>query len=177
VLLPGYRATGEEAEKVADDLLHQLEVYRLFKKVAQQLGERTQRGLRAYVRISPPLTAPAWFDLASVTLESLLAAAQEAMDMLPASPVEEMIPVVMVTVADQIDCIRELLVQKRRVRFQEVLSGAVDRVEVIVTLLAVLELLKQDHVRVWQEGLFGPIFIERQEPEPVPAAVPAPAPT
>lgn len=176
VLLPGYRAAGDESEDVAADLVRRLEVYRRFKEAARELERREAEGLRAYVRVNPPRTAVTWFDLEGVVLEGLLAAAQEALDALPASPVEEVITPVTVTVADQIACIQERLAWQRRVRFQAVLSEAATRVEVIVTLLALLELLKQDRVRVWQEGLFGPIFIERREPEPASAAAPEPSP-
>jgi len=176
VLLPGYRTAGDETEEVAFDLVKQLETYRRFKEIAQELAKRMEDGLCSYVRTSPPPPVPAWFDLGDVTLERLLAAAQEALDALPVPPVEKVISPVTVTVTDQIEAIRERLARAARVCFREVLSKAVSRVEMIVTLLAVLELLKQDQIRVRQEGLFGPIFIERQVPESAPAADPDPSP-
>lgn len=172
-LLPGYRADGE-AEDVAADLVDRLETYRRFKEVAQELARREEQGLHAYVRLAVPRSARVCFDLEDVTLEGLLAAAQEALQALPALPVEEVISQVLVTIPDQIARIEERLGRQQRIRFEDVLSEAASRVEVIVTLLAVLELLKQDRVHVRQEGLFGPIFIARKEPlgtppEPLPA--------
>ncbi len=166
-LLPG-RPAAEEGVEVAADLVQQLEQYRRFKRVAQGLAERTEEGLRAYVRVAPARDAPAWYDLEGVTLEALLAAAQEMLDALPAQPVGEVIAPVTVTVADQMARIRERLGRRGRVSFREVLSEAANRVEVIVTLLAVLELIKQDRVRVHQEGMFGPILIVEYMPEPAP---------
>jgi segregation and condensation protein A len=46
-----------------------------------------------------------------------------------------------------------------RISFRSLLSEAASRVEIIMTLLAVLELLKRHRIRVEQEGLFGEIWI------------------
>jgi len=176
-LLPRPPQTGvDEAEDVAADLIRRLEIYRTFKRAAQWLGRLEEAGTVAYVRIAPPPPSSTWFDLEGVTLEGLLTAAREALEALPAPPVGEVISPPPVTVAEQIVRIEERLAREGRIRFRDVLSEASSRVEVIITLMALLELLKQDRVRVRQEGLFGPIFIEAATPEPAPAAAPSPAP-
>jgi len=175
VLLPGYRPTDDEADEVAIDLVQQLEAYRRFKTVAQELARREEEGLRSYGRVNLRHVATTQFDLQGVALEELLAAAQEALNALAAPPVEEVIAPIRVTIADQIARIEERLVRRGRVAFRDVLSEQATRVEVIVTLLALLELLKQDQVRVWQEELFGPVFIERREVEPIADSQAAPA--
>lgn len=164
-LLPDHRPADEGADDAAVDLVRQLELYRRFKQAAQELARRDEEGLRSFVRVDPARTVPAWYDLEEVTLEGLLGAAQQALDALPALPVEEVIARITLTVADQIRHIEEQLQRQGRVSFQQVLSRSVNRVEVIVTLLAVLELLKQDRIRVWQEALFASIFIEERMPE------------
>ena len=177
VLLPR-PPSGQEgrAEDVASDLIYQLEAYRRFKQVAQSLAQREAAGLTAYLRLRPAVAAPVWFDLDGLTLEGLLAAAREALEAFPAPSADEVVPPPPVTVAEQIARIEEQLSRRRRIRFREVLSTPASRVEVIVTLLAVLEMLKQDRVRVRQEKLFGPIFIEAWEAAEEPATAPAPSP-
>ncbi len=175
-LLPDHRTVKDEVDEIAADLVQQLETYRRFKQAAQELARWEEEGRRAYVRVNPDIAAPAWYDLGEVTLEGLLAAAQEALDARPAPPVEQVISRITVTIAQQVAHIQERLARQGRIRFQDVLSELTSRVEVIVTLLAVLELIKQDRVRVWQEGLFGPIFIEGKEPEAAPPDAPGPAP-
>ena len=69
---------------------------------------------------------------------------------------------VTVTIDEQISRIEEQLTRRQQVSFREFLSEATTKVEVIVTLLAVLELVKQDRARMRQEQLFGEIFIERE---------------
>ncbi len=176
-LLPRPPAEGISGEEdVASDLIRQLEEYRRFKRAAQELAQWAQEGRRAYVRVSPPPAPQPTFDLTDTTLEGLLAAAQEAMDALPISPVGEVIQPLTITVADQVRRIQERLALKERIRFQEVLSAAASKVEVIFTLLAVLQLLKEDRLWVWQEELFGPILIAAREPETSPASGEAPSP-
>lgn len=175
VLLPGQPPSRQEVEEVAADLVEQLETYRQFKMVAQELARFEESGRCAYVRLVPAGTQPVQADLDGVTLQGLLAAAQQALEALAAPPVEEVISPLVVTVADQITYIEQRLAREGRVSFEDLLSGAVGRLEVIVTFLAVLELLKQDRVRVWQEGLFGPILLEASVPNG--AAAPGPLST
>ena len=55
--------------------------------------------------------------------------------------------------------IRELTQAGHTVTFRALLRNARHRVEIIVTLLAVLELIKRDQIQVSQERLFGEITI------------------
>jgi segregation and condensation protein A len=177
-LLPHPPALSPEAEDVGDELVYQLQIYKRFKEVAALLREREQEGLHGYVRIAPLPRLEPQLDLGGVSAHDLLAAVQEALDAMPAPLVGEVVTPVTVTIADQIVQIEEQLVQRRQVRFREVLSQASTRVEIIVTLLALLELIKQDRVRVWQERPFGQIVIERQtSAEATPVDAPATSPT
>lgn len=167
---PSMDALAEE-DDVAANLIRQLEEYRRFKNAAQQLAKREEDKLRSYVRVgTPPALAPS-FDLSEVSLEELISVAEEALQALPAQPVNDIISQIVITIDDQIARIRTHLAREDRASFREMLSEKASRVEVITTLLAVLELLKQDEVVVSQEGLFGPIVIERKQ-APIPA-VPA----
>ena len=173
-LLPRPPALPPESEDVGDDLVRQLQIYKRFKEIAGLLQEREKQGLHGYVRIAPLPRLDPPLDLGDVTADDLLAAVQEALNALPAPPVGEVVGRVTVTIAEQIAKIESHLTRWRQVRFRQVLSEATTRVEVIVTLLALLELIKQDRVRVSQERLFGEIVIERQAfAEPVPVDVPA----
>ncbi|MFQ6101209.1 MAG: segregation and condensation protein A, partial [Anaerolineae bacterium] len=151
-----------EAEEVGDELVRQLQEYKRFKEVAALLHEREKRGLHSYVRIAPLPRPEPQLDLGGVTLHDLVAVVQEALDAMPAPPAGEIVAPVTVTVAEQISHIEERLARRRQVLFREVLSHVTTRVEVVVTLLALLELIKQDRVRVRQERLFGEIIIERE---------------
>jgi len=163
-LLPRPPALPPETEDVGDELVHQLRVYKRFKKIATLLHEREKQGLHSYVRIAPLPHLEPQLDLGDVTLYDLLAAVQEALDTIPALPVGEVVAPITVTISEQITHIEKQLAGRRHVRFREFLSAVTTRIEVIVTLLALLELIKQDRVQVRQERLFGEIVIERQTP-------------
>ncbi len=164
VLLPGYHPRGGEEDEVAADLIRQLETYRAYRAIAAELARLEERGWRAYVRVAPPGEARAGTTdpssvLSGVTLEDLLRAAQEALRAHPAPAVETVIAPPRITVAEQMARIQERLARVGRLCFQDLLAEVSGRAEVVITLLAVLELIKQERIRVRQEGLFGPIFI------------------
>jgi len=166
-----------EAEDVGDELVQQLQVYKRFKEIAALLHEREEGGLHSYLRIAPLPHLEPQLDLGGVTFLDLAPLVQEALDATPAPPVGDVVTPSTVTIGEQIARIEERLARQRQVGFLEVLSDAASRVEVIVTLLALLELIKQHQVRVWQEQLFGEIVIERQVPvEPSSADVATAAP-
>jgi len=162
VLLSRPSELTPEAKEAGDELVHQLQEYRRFKKVATLLHEREKQGLHSYVRVAPLPRSEPQLDLEGVTLGDLVTVVQEVLDAMPAPPAGEVVAPVTVTIGEQIALIESRLARRRQVRFRKVLSGATTRVEVIVTLLAVLELIKQDRVQVRQEELFGEIVIERQ---------------
>ncbi|HNT30481.1 MAG TPA: segregation/condensation protein A [bacterium] len=65
-----------------------------------------------------------------------------------------------VTVAEKISSIRELIkTTRKKIAFEQLFAEAETKLEIIVTFLAMLELIKQREIRVEQERRFGPIFL------------------
>jgi len=171
-------APGEEEEEdVGDELARQLIEYKRFKEAALGLKQREETGLRAYVRIAPPPKLERSFgrkqsdgqdrplDLEDISLADLVEAVQRALDVRPALPsVSEVVAPFTVTVAEKMALIRETLNRHKRVSFSHLLDQATSRVEIIVTLQAVLELIKLGSIIVQQERLFGEIVILGQPP-------------
>ncbi len=166
-LLPRPRTLAPEAEDVGDELVRQLRIYKRYKKIASLLRDREKDGLRGFVRIAPMPRYEPQLDLGQVTIGELLAVVQDVLDAVPVLPAGDIVAAITVTIAEQQELIEKRLARGRKLRFRDVLTQAASRVEVIVTLLALLELIKQDTVRVWQDEPFGPIYIKRQEPEEV----------
>ena len=163
-LLPRPPALTVSEEDIGDDLVQQLQLYKQFKEVALHLREREDLGLQSFIRIAANYRPEPHLNLSGVTLDDLVAAAREALQALPAAPVGGVVTPRVVTIGQQIEHIQAHLATHRRARFREILSTAVTRVEVIVTLLALLELIKRDRVQMRQERPFGPIIIELQTP-------------
>ena len=159
-------ASADESGDVGYDLVHRLQIYKRFKEIADLLQSREEDGLHTYIRLVPSLRRAADPDLSDVTLQDMMLLAREALEMVPGPPIDDVVTPVTVTIEEQIEHIERELTQKPNIAFWSLLSRAVSRTEVIVTLLAVLELIKQDRVAVRQEALFGEIVIEKP---PVPS--------
>jgi segregation and condensation protein A len=173
---PSKSAPDDEMQQVGQDLVRQLQIYKQFKEIAGVLHEREARGLRSYIRLAlPPRPAPQP-ELSEVTLQQLLTLAQEALEVTTGPPVGQVVSPVTVTIEEQIDHIEHQLSRHHQIVFRALLSQAATRIEVIVTLWAVLELIKQDRVCVRQDHLFGEIVIQKpvQPPFAAPGTISSP---
>lgn len=169
-LLPTATVPQEEQEET-DDLVSQLRAYQLFKRAAKLLKEREHQNLRAFNVQPPHIPRPQSkaLPLDNVTLEMLARAMQRVVDrLMPPPPVDEVMSRLPFTVNDCMDRI-QTSVKHGKVTFTELLEGVNTRVEVVITLLALLELLKRYTVRARQETAFGEIIIEPFPEEERPA--------
>lgn len=165
VLLPQIVRVDEEEEDVGDDLVRQLMLYRQFKEAAGHLRVLEEQGNRAFVRVAPPVALPKTLELGDITLDSLLQAVREALEVLPpAPPVNGVVAPLLVTVDEKIAVIRGRLMRGGQVSFRQLIRKARSRVEIIVVFLAVLELIKRREVDARQETLFGDVLIVAAAP-------------
>jgi len=167
VLLPRPPRAPEAGEdEDVDDLVQQLIEYKKFKEAAGWLQELGDHGLHSYVRLpgAPPLDPVV--DLGDVTLDDLLRAVRDALALQPPRPsVDQAVPPVPITIAEQMALIEGRTAAGEPVSFRRLLGRATSRIEVIVTLLALLELVKQLRVTMRQAHSFGDIMIVgRQAP-------------
>lgn len=63
------------------------------------------------------------------------------------------------TIDDKITYIKDLLVINKELRFSVFFESAVSKSEIVVTFLAMLELIKAREITVWQENTFDDIII------------------
>ena len=158
---PSAASAEEEEEDPGEALARQLREYKRFKEAAAALRGLEEAGRHTYPRVAPPPELARRLDSSSITLADLLAAAGTAFRALPppASPDRIVTPFI-VTIADQIALIRRATGGDRTITFRSLLQGARHRLEIIVTLLAVLELIKRGQLVATQDGLFGEIVIQ-----------------
>ncbi|MGC9398529.1 MAG: segregation and condensation protein A [Anaerolineae bacterium] len=168
VLLPQREvdpASERETEDVGDELVRQLRAYRQYKEAAQWLRERHEARLHAHVRVAPlPRPQQVTVDLAGLTVEGLHALAQNAIYPTETPRPEEAIQRTRFSIARQIRLLRRRLTQEQEVPFHTLLASRPSRMEVVVTLQAILELLKQQLIRARQRHRFGDIFIRALVP-------------
>jgi segregation and condensation protein A len=138
---------------------------------AQHLREREEAGQRSFIRLALPPKLEPRLALGEVTLEDLLIAVRQALAVRSADPaVSEVVSPITITIGQQIAFIQRALARQGQVSFQRLLRRAASRLEIIVTFMAVLELIKQRKIEVRQEAQFGDILISALAPAPSPGA-------
>jgi len=165
VLLPQPPASLKpEEEDVGDDLIRQLMEYKRFKEAAQWLRQLDEQGLRTYIRLAGMPALDRVVDLGEVTLGDLLAAVRDVLAVKPPeASVNGTVAPVIITIADQMALIEQSTRKGRAVSFRRLLEQATTRIEIIVTLLALLEMVKQLRVTIHQDRRFGDITITAKE--------------
>jgi segregation and condensation protein A len=141
-LLPGEPPTEEETDLLGweEEVRKRLEEYRVYKQMAEGLMERAEQETFSF----PPPARP------------IEAGGQE-------QPLEIGLPVVVTgrtwTLAEKLDLITQRL-REGPIELLELILESEDRLEAVVTFVAVLELLRRSLISVRQKERFGPIRIE-----------------
>lgn len=147
-------------EDVGQDLIQQLIEYKRFKEAAYWLRELDERGMHSYIRMAGVPTMDRVVDLGEVTLDDLLAVVRDVLAIKPPEPsVNGAVAPITITIADQMDLIEQKTRRGRPASFRRLLERATSRTEIIVTLLALLEMVKQLRVTMRQDRQFGDIQI------------------
>jgi segregation and condensation protein A len=158
---------AEEEEDVGDELARQLILYKKFKEVAGYLRQWEEQGQRSHVRIAPRLKVEPKLVPGEGDLKALLTAARRAFTIKPEDPpLGEVISPPLVTIGQQVGQIWQAIHREPRVSFNQLLGQSKNKIEVIVTLLAILELIKRRVVIVEQLTRFGDILIEKKADVP-----------
>lgn len=159
---PPAREAGEEDP--AENLARQLRVYKRFKEISTLLEQRNAQGLHTYLRLAPPPKVEGRLDLSDLTLMDLLEAAESSfLQEKEKQSLGTVISAPKVTIRQKIAYISERLSKSQKSSFKELVGSGNSRLEVVVTFLALLELVKRYRVSARQEALFGDIHIERSE--------------
>jgi segregation and condensation protein A len=156
---PPEREPGEEDP--GDDLVQQLIIYKKFKEIATILKNRDAQGLRTYLRLAPPPKVESKLDMDDVSLDDLMAAARCALQLLEdRESVDTVVKPPKITISEKITLITHTLRNDGSASFMTLLGEGYSKVDVVVTFLALLELVKRFHIRAVQDNLFSDIRIE-----------------
>ena len=159
-----------------EELVRRLLEFQRYKEAAGVLHQQAQ--IRAAQWTRPDTVIPAFDDAGEEMLEAglydLISAFKELLDRrkaLLAHEVEAEGPPVEQRMEELLAMIRE----GESLEFLELFAALQTKAEMIVTFLALLELVRLKRVRVYQRGMFGPIRVFRPVGPPVEGA-PTPAP-
>jgi segregation and condensation protein A len=159
---PALIAPPEEEEDPAEALARQLIQYKRFKELGAILGQREANGLHTYLRIGAPVVkVEARLDLSGLTLTDLVRAAREIFLSKPDLPaLSRVVTAPRVTIREKIRSIIDSLQKYSMSTFRSFLKHRNDRLEIVVTFLAMLELIKRHVVNASQAELFGEIELK-----------------
>ncbi len=168
LLLPASEAeTVEEAEEfdlgdLQVDLAQRLAEYRVFKEAAEALEDARQLRQKVYLRaenVDPELHSGPIL-LQDVSVFDLVAVFQELLSRATEPPVGT-VPRETVTVRDRLHATMALLAEAsdRPLTFYDLIAFPTTRLVVIMTFLAVLELIRRGRIVVLQETAGGPILV------------------
>ena len=145
-------------EDDGEDLVRALREYRLFQRAAAQLRTWEEQQRRCYPRTVPVarIRIPAADGLC---LDDLVAALRCRPAVAVPEPTAPAVEAPQYTVKDKIVDIVATLATRSMVSFGELVRPLAPPLEVIVTFLALLELLKERRVSVAQAGVFEEIVI------------------
>ena len=142
------------------DLIRQLIEYKKFKEAAVQLHGRELEQERIFIRDGGTVPTPdAPLPLHEVGIFQLIHAFQEVIKRAEAREDLGEIFAERFTVSDKIEKILQRIGNGGSVRFSELFANIASRIEIVVTFLALLELIRLNQVRALQPQMFDEIEI------------------
>lgn len=160
-LLP--ELASEDEEEV--DLEHQLKIYRQYyeasrivDKIFSDKNKRSYSPLASYKNIlQEGFIAPKHVDVG--ILQEMFAGVLSKIERVVNLP--KAVIAKAVSIGEKIKNIKDLIRNKTRLSFNELLKDKKNKMEVIVSFLAMLELVKQKEITVDQESLFSDLSINK----------------
>ena len=153
----------EEGPDPREELVRRLLEYKAFKEAARQLDTQERIWREIYSRPAVAVESDDESDeamLDNIGLFDLVDALQTILNRNPGKQLLEIIPDNL-TVRDRMNAILEALEGQESVGFEALFEASCHRLVIIVTFLALLELIRLRTVRVYQAENFGPILLSR----------------
>ncbi|MCK5466338.1 segregation/condensation protein A [Candidatus Parcubacteria bacterium] len=160
-ILPTLELEKEEEEDI-EELKARLKEYKKFKEVAKELRKLESRkriffSRQSYSGMKTIFCPPK--ELSALDLQNIF---ENILDKLPKVEIlaKETIKKI-ISIKDKIDYLKKSLLERVNLTFHSAISNNKDRVEIVVTFLAMLELARNNVVSVEQEEMFGEIRIKK----------------
>ncbi len=164
-MLPRPEPEPSEEEDPGERLIRQLHEYRLFKEACGRLYDRLSEAEESFTKLPEDvLLPPPEFKLTNATIDGLKEAFLEILRRNAQKPETDREPVRAVhadafTVRHQIGKVRSALRIRHSLSFDSLFEETAGRMEIIVTFMALLEMLAHGELSVRQERPFATITI------------------
>ena len=163
MLLPR-EGVGEEELDPRAELVRRLLDYKRYKEMAEQMQRMSNEQSKVYYRRNltndPKIVEDPSEEnlLRDVSLFDLIAAFKYVVDRMPRKHVHE-INKPNITIDEQIDYILNFFKEKSEATFVQIVSAMVEKIRIVVTFIALLELIKQKLIGVRQVDPYGEMVI------------------
>lgn len=156
-LLPTLELTEEEEEDILE-LEIRLKEYKRFKEAAAILGQNIAKKNYCYSREYYAATTPAFFPPPSLKVKDLLLAIKKIFAELPSELklAQQKIRKV-ISLEEKIKELIERLKNRLEMNFQELSGGKKTKMEIVLTFLAILHLMREQIITAEQKETFGEI--------------------
>ncbi|HPN96683.1 MAG TPA: segregation/condensation protein A [Candidatus Moranbacteria bacterium] len=159
-LLPMLKVTDEEEEEIKD-LAHQLEEYKKFKEASMKLGKladfkKISYSREGYLGVGTTFYPPE--DINAYDIKKYFLAVLAEIPVL--EKLQEEVVREVITLEEKITELESSLRLRVETSFSELVSEAQDKIDVIVSFLAMLEMVKQRIINVEQNNLFEEIRLK-----------------
>jgi segregation and condensation protein A len=149
---------GSDEEDVGEALARQLIIYKRFKQLGELLDQRVGMGLHSYLHLAPKPKFTTKLDLSGIKLQDLVSVTRDILSYNSSmKPLSEVVSLPKITIRERIRYILTRLKEFGATTFRSLFSEGCNRVDLVVTFFAMLELIKQRIVSVQQNELFGEI--------------------
>lgn len=165
MLLPKVETEDEEEEDPRAELVRRLQQYERFKQAADDLDnlERVDRDIFPAYAAAPPMEQKTVE--AQVSMDEILKAFKEVMQRARMFASHQITRDVL-SIADRMGTLLRSVDTGEFSRFQDYFTPEEGRMGVVVTLIAILELIKRQVIELTQSEAFGQIYVRRREDAP-----------
>lgn len=175
MLLPKVKVDPDEEIDPREELMNKLIEYKKFKALAQEFGDLQNESVKILFKeydsnldIIKNEKEDINMDnvLDGISLADILIAFEEVMKR-KEKKVDKVrskfdsIQKDMYTIEEKNDYLLDLLELFPEIKFQDIFRNNTDKIEIVVTFLALLELIKMKKVTIFQEKIFGNIIIKK----------------
>ncbi len=160
MLLPQKEEVETSEEDPRDELIRKLFEYEKFKEAGEFLKTKELERNRYFKRVSQDHNRGEVYIEASIF--DLINAFKTALREVPKDIFFEVVKDEF-TVEQKIHDLLHLILVKDKISLQELFASAKNKQEIVVTFLAILELMKLEEIVAVQEELFGEILITRSD--------------
>ncbi len=157
LLLPQFFPEEEEDEQ---SLQEQLRRYKLFVDVSKHVSGLWTKKRYSVFRVEPPKKQHEFVPPQKTTQDTMHKSMVQLLRRLaPLKPLPQVTVHKTISVKEKIQTIRQLLKKVKTVHFHDIVSSKKNKSEIIIGFLAVLELVKQQHIALSQNTSFSDIVI------------------